>query len=147
MARKKQGSFEMKGHTLPGINQKSETVNIKDGRSPSSAFQQNETNGSPMKDMKTGSYKHPFEDEGPLYAKTPTGKTDLQGRPISTQEDAPQEYPGYGNIETPDNLYKEDGTKVSTANIDEGELSGDKTDDKGRYTTYSDGTKYYYKKQ
>ena len=40
MARKKQGSFKMKGHTLPGVNQKSETVNIKDGRSPSSAFQQ-----------------------------------------------------------------------------------------------------------
>ena len=39
MARQKQGSFKMKGHTLPGINQKSETVNIKDGRSPSSAFQ------------------------------------------------------------------------------------------------------------
>ena len=40
MARKKQGSFKMKGHTLPGINQKSETVNKKDGKSPSSAFQQ-----------------------------------------------------------------------------------------------------------
>ena len=40
MARKKQGSFKMKGHTLPGINQKSETANAKDGRSPSSAFQQ-----------------------------------------------------------------------------------------------------------
>ena len=40
MARKKQASFKMKGHTLPGVNQKSETVNIKDGRSPSSAFQQ-----------------------------------------------------------------------------------------------------------
>ena len=40
MARKKQGSFKMKGHTLPGVNQKSETVNVKDGRSPSSAFQQ-----------------------------------------------------------------------------------------------------------
>ena len=40
MARKKQASFKMKGHTLPGINQKSETANAKDGRSPSSAFQQ-----------------------------------------------------------------------------------------------------------
>ena len=43
MARKSKASFKMKGHTLPGINQKSETVNIKDGRSPSSAFQQIET--------------------------------------------------------------------------------------------------------
>ena len=42
MARKKQGSFKMKGHTLPGINQKSETANKKDGRSPSSAFQMKE---------------------------------------------------------------------------------------------------------
>ena len=40
MGRQKQSSFKMKGHTLPGINQKSETANAKDGRSPSSAFQQ-----------------------------------------------------------------------------------------------------------
>ena len=40
MARKSKAKFEMEGHTLPGINQKSETVNKKDGRSPSSAFQQ-----------------------------------------------------------------------------------------------------------
>ena len=40
MARKSKAKFELKGHTLPGINQKSETVNKKDGRSPSSAFQQ-----------------------------------------------------------------------------------------------------------
>ena len=40
MARKKQASFKMKGHTLPGVNQKSETANKADGRSPSSAFQQ-----------------------------------------------------------------------------------------------------------
>jgi len=40
MARKKQASFKMKGHTLPGINQKSGTGNLKDGRSSSSAFQQ-----------------------------------------------------------------------------------------------------------
>ena len=45
MARKKQASFKMKGHTLPGVNQKSETANLKDGRSPSSAFQME----SPMK--------------------------------------------------------------------------------------------------
>ena len=57
-----------------------------------------------------------------------------------------QKYPGHGNPKTPDVLYKEDGTKVNKSNIDEGELSGDKTDSKGRYTTYSDGTKYYYKK-
>ena len=39
MARKSKAIFTMKGHTLPGINQKSD-VNLKDGRSPSSAFQQ-----------------------------------------------------------------------------------------------------------
>ena len=49
MARKKQASFKMKGHTLPGINQKSETTNIKDGRSPSSAFQMKEAGDSPHK--------------------------------------------------------------------------------------------------
>ena len=49
MARKKQGSFKMKGHTLPGINQKSETANLKDGRSPSSAFQMKESGDSPNK--------------------------------------------------------------------------------------------------
>ena len=49
MARKKQASFKMKGHTLPGVNQKSETANIKDGRSPSSAFQMKEAGDSPNK--------------------------------------------------------------------------------------------------
>ena len=48
MARKKQASFKMKGHTLPGINQKLETANIKDGRSPSSAFQMKESGDSPL---------------------------------------------------------------------------------------------------
>tara|TARA_R100000900_G_scaffold145200_1_gene130445 strand:+ start:842 stop:1216 length:375 start_codon:yes stop_codon:yes gene_type:complete len=43
MTRKSKGKFKMKGHTLPGINQKSETANLKDGRSPSSAFQQGES--------------------------------------------------------------------------------------------------------
>ena len=48
MARKKQASFKMKGHTLPGVNQKSETANLKDGRSPSSAFQMNVANPNVM---------------------------------------------------------------------------------------------------
>ena len=39
MARKSKAKFKMKGHALPGINQRSETPNLKDGRSPSSAFQ------------------------------------------------------------------------------------------------------------
>lgn len=69
MARKKQASFKMKGHTLPGVNQKSETVNVTDGRSPSSAFQQNYDNmankeaspakkykSAPMKNYKKGYY-------------------------------------------------------------------------------------------
>jgi len=49
MARKSKAKFTMKGHTLPGINQRSETVNIKDGRSPSSAFQMKEPGDSPNK--------------------------------------------------------------------------------------------------
>ena len=40
MARKSKAKFKLNGHALPGINQKSETENLKDGRSPSSAFQQ-----------------------------------------------------------------------------------------------------------
>ena len=42
MARKSKGKFNMKGHTLPGINQKSETKNAADGRSASSPFQHND---------------------------------------------------------------------------------------------------------
>ena len=49
MARKSKAKFKMKGHTLPGINQKSETPNLKDGRSPSSAFQMAEPGDSPNK--------------------------------------------------------------------------------------------------
>ena len=48
MARKKQGSFKMKGHTLPGINQKSETTSLKDGRAPSSALQMQQPGDSPL---------------------------------------------------------------------------------------------------
>ena len=48
MGRKSKAVFKMKGHTLPGINQKSETVNKKDGRSPSSAFQMKEVGDSPL---------------------------------------------------------------------------------------------------
>ena len=49
MARKSKAKFTMKGHTLPGVNQRSETPHIKDGRSPSSAFQMKETGSSPNK--------------------------------------------------------------------------------------------------
>jgi hypothetical protein len=48
MGRKSKAKFTMKGHTLPGINQKSETANIKDGRSPSSAFQMQQPGDSPL---------------------------------------------------------------------------------------------------
>ena len=48
MGRKSKAKFELKGHTLPGINQKSETANIKDGRSPSSAFQMQQSGDSPL---------------------------------------------------------------------------------------------------
>ena len=47
MGRKSKAKFKLEGHTLPGINQKSETPNLKDGRSPSSAFQMK----SPMKEV------------------------------------------------------------------------------------------------
>ena len=59
MGRKSKAKFKLPGHTLPGINQKSETVNLSEGRSPSSAFQQK----SPIKDMKRGKYEHPFEQK------------------------------------------------------------------------------------
>ena len=49
MGRKSKAKFELKGHTLPGVNQKSETENIKDGRSPSSAFQMQQPGDSPHK--------------------------------------------------------------------------------------------------
>ena len=56
-----------------------------------------------------------------------------------------QKNPGHNNPSTPDFLYKEDGTKVSTTRIDEGELAtSTKTDSKGKYALYSDGTKYYF---
>ena len=48
MGRKSKSKFELKGHTLPGINQKSQTANIKDRRSPSSAFQMQQPGDSPL---------------------------------------------------------------------------------------------------
>ena len=55
MGRKSKAKFTMKGHTLPGINQRSETENMKDGRSPSSAFQMQEVGDSPNK-LKFGKF-------------------------------------------------------------------------------------------
>ena len=49
MGRKSKAKFKMKGHTLPGINQRSEATNNKEGRSPSSAFQMAEPGDSPNK--------------------------------------------------------------------------------------------------
>ena len=53
MARKSKGKFTMKGHALPGINQKSETTSLKDGRAPSSALQMKEAGSSPNKILGT----------------------------------------------------------------------------------------------
>ena len=39
LKKKNNMAFKMKGHTLPGINQRSETQNLPDGRAKSSAFQ------------------------------------------------------------------------------------------------------------
>ena len=67
MGRQKKGSFKMKGHTLPGVNQKSEIVNKADGRSPSSAFQMKEAGDSPNKFL-------PLLGAGALLGKTKLGK-------------------------------------------------------------------------
>jgi len=77
MARKSKASFKMKGHTLPGINQKSETVNIKDGRSPSSAFQQN----SPVKNYKDTTKYKAFEggNEAGSVLKQKVDPEDIKG--------------------------------------------------------------------
>ena len=53
-------TFKMKGHTLPGINQRSETKNLADGRSKSSTFQQSE-NVAAMEMMK--------ENQGDISSK------------------------------------------------------------------------------
>ena len=52
----KKGPFKMKGHTLPGINQRSETKNMADGRSKSSAFQANAAAGAKAG---KGAFKNP----------------------------------------------------------------------------------------
>ena len=47
----KNGGFKMKGHTLPGINQRSEgNTDLPDGRSASSAFQQNDNDKKDFSD-------------------------------------------------------------------------------------------------
>tara|TARA_R100001463_G_C3478624_1_gene216712 strand:+ start:256 stop:741 length:486 start_codon:yes stop_codon:yes gene_type:complete len=59
MARKSKAKFKMKGHTLPGINQRSETTNLKDGRSPSSAFQMNSDNSAMKNYRDMSEYSEP----------------------------------------------------------------------------------------
>ena len=60
MPRKSKAKFELKGHTLPGINQKSETSNIEDGRSPSSAFQMKESSPNKLVGFAAGLLAKPL---------------------------------------------------------------------------------------
>ena len=72
-------TFKMKGHTLPGINQRSEgNTDLADGRSKSSAFQ----------DMKTGSYAQPFEkNAAPKQMIDPMQSGVAAGAPIDPMMD------------------------------------------------------------
>ena len=70
MARKSKAKFELKGHTLPGINKKSETVNKADGRSPSSVFQMK----SPTKQAGDSPNKFVGLAAGALLGQTKFGK-------------------------------------------------------------------------
>ena len=95
MGRKSKAKFELRGHTLPGVNQKSETSNIKDGKSPSSAFQMQSPNkhmGYEV-DIKKGKvisekekphsdFKTETEHEGyhNIYPSKPF--TDAEGKPL-----------------------------------------------------------------
>tara|TARA_Y100000401_G_scaffold113764_1_gene114889 strand:- start:303 stop:575 length:273 start_codon:yes stop_codon:yes gene_type:complete len=74
-----------------------------------------------------------------------TKKVEGPGKGDPETKKSEQENPGFNNPQTPDYVYKEDGTRVSTTNIDEGQLgTSTKTDSKGTYALYSDGTKYYF---
>ena len=64
MARKSKAKFELKGHTLPGIDQKSETVKLKDGRSPSSALQQKSPLEINLMSLATGGISNLFGKKG-----------------------------------------------------------------------------------
>ena len=102
--------FKMKGHSLPGINQRIDAnpTNVAaEGLAGSSALQ----------------------------AKIPTGKTDISGRPISTMEDDPNYQVGKHTTYKHPTYYSEDGSIVkggSTGDFDEGELSEVKKDKSGR---------------
>ena len=82
-------AFKMKGHTLPGINQRSETKNMADGRSKSSAFQKNGDKKKKEKEKevvyKDMSTKTILEREWAKYQKTlPEGHPD-KGKPVPKQ--------------------------------------------------------------
>lgn len=134
MARKSKGKFNMKGHTLPGINQRSETSNIKDGRSPSSAFQM----------------------QSPLKEEISQESVDYQGRPISTYSTDEVKAlddiydvttPGNDNSGRPEVTTGEevttegttDGTtdasqyEIDKANIEDGELNPYSYNEAGEY--------------
>tara|TARA_R100001015_G_C4615948_1_gene171999 strand:- start:871 stop:1713 length:843 start_codon:yes stop_codon:yes gene_type:complete len=79
MPRKSKAKFKMKGHALPGINQRSETANLSDGRSPSSAFQMNTS--YKMKEA-AAKMKAPFKQEIESIA----GTTSIPGFTYSDEE-------------------------------------------------------------
>tara|TARA_R100000995_G_C3414970_1_gene91117 strand:- start:55 stop:501 length:447 start_codon:yes stop_codon:yes gene_type:complete len=85
-------AFKMKGHTLPGINQRSETKNMADGRSKSSAFQKNG-------DKKKKSYPADYTDEEiDKVVKRNMKATNIQSiNELVTRQDSV--YSGVGELE------------------------------------------------
>ncbi len=63
--------YKMKGHTLPGINQKSEPTNMPDGKSKSSPFQQNENDNDDIQARSDTVMAH--LKSYPSYYSTETG--------------------------------------------------------------------------
>ena len=82
-------AFKMKGHALPGINQRSETKNMADGRSKSSAFQKNGDKKKKEKEKevvyKDMSTKTILEREWANYQKTLKKGHPDKGKPVPKQ--------------------------------------------------------------
>ena len=108
--------FKMKGHTLPGINQRSEgNTDLPDGRSGSSPFQDHD--GTPNSNTKTH-----FADGSPKSKREVDFSKRHDAEKAKEKTYTQYKHPKY---------YNEDGS-VKQGDTDEGELSEVKKDKDGR---------------
>ena len=114
MARKKTANFKMKGHTLPGINQKMDKSSNPDGRAKSSAFQKKPT-AAELRDAAN----NPRNPNHPSKFKTRAEYEAWKagGRIVPTAPESKTYHGAGGKVMNPDGTVNEELTKENVKDI------------------------------